>query len=58
MAIIFGVFAVGTGLGPVIGGLIVEHSTWRWVLWMRIRCDDESEYIGRRCWLPETFFHS
>jgi MFS family permease len=31
-AITFGCVGVGTALGPFIGGVIVQHSTWRWVL--------------------------
>lgn len=30
MGMIFAVFAVGTSLGPFIGGVIVQHSSWRW----------------------------
>jgi MFS family permease len=32
MGMIFAVFAVGTSLGPFIGGVIVQHSSWRWVV--------------------------
>lgn len=31
LAAIFGLVAIGTALGPFFGGLIVEHSDWRWV---------------------------
>lgn len=30
------VFAVSTVLGPLIGGLIVDHTTWRWIFYMNI----------------------
>ncbi|KAF7289343.1 Efflux pump FUS6 [Mycena indigotica] len=26
--------AIAYGCGPVIGGLFVEHSTWRWIFWL------------------------
>lgn len=29
-------FAVGTDLGPVIGGAMVERVGWRWVFWMNV----------------------
>jgi MFS family permease len=29
MAIIQGVFAIGTVIGPLLGGAIVQHSSWR-----------------------------
>ena len=28
------VWALGTILGPVLGGLFVEHSTWRWIFYV------------------------
>ncbi|CAB5000459.1 MAG: DHA2 family efflux MFS transporter permease subunit [Actinobacteria bacterium] len=30
------VFAVSTVLGPLIGGLIVDNTTWRWIFYMNI----------------------
>ncbi|KAF2431627.1 MFS general substrate transporter [Tothia fuscella] len=36
MAIIFAIFAVGTSLGPFIGGAIVQHASWRWVFWINL----------------------
>jgi MFS family permease len=29
-------FAVGTDLGPVVGGTMVERIGWRWVFWMNL----------------------
>ena len=31
MGIIFGAVTIGTALGPFVGGIVVERSTWRWV---------------------------
>jgi MFS family permease len=36
LALIFGLIAVGTALGPFFGGLIVEDSTWRWVFYLNL----------------------
>ena len=30
------VFAVGTSLGPTLGGLITEHLTWRWIFYINL----------------------
>jgi dipeptide/tripeptide permease len=36
MAIIYLAISVGTGIGPLAGGLIVERSTWRWVFLLNL----------------------
>ena len=36
MALVFGQIAVGTALGPLFGGLIVEYSSWRWVFYLNL----------------------
>ncbi|KAK7967869.1 DNA repair protein RAD50 [Apiospora aurea] len=36
MGVILAVFAVGTSIGPFLGGGIVEHTTWRWVFYINI----------------------
>ena len=36
MGIIFGAVTVGTALGPFIGGILVETTTWRWVFYLSI----------------------
>jgi EmrB/QacA subfamily drug resistance transporter len=30
------VFALGTSLGPTLGGLITEHLTWRWIFYLNV----------------------
>ena len=36
IGMIFGVIALGTALGPLFGGLIVQHTTWRWVFYLNL----------------------
>lgn len=36
LAAIFGVVALGTALGPLFGGLIVENISWRWVFYITL----------------------
>jgi len=31
LGIVFAVFAVGTSIGPFVGGIIVQRTSWRWV---------------------------
>ena len=35
MAIISSVFAVASILGPLLGGAINDHTTWRWVFLLK-----------------------
>ncbi|KAI1738082.1 major facilitator superfamily domain-containing protein [Xylaria scruposa] len=34
--IVFGVFSLGTAVGPLVGGAIVDGTTWRWVFWINL----------------------
>jgi len=36
MGLIFGTFGLGATLGPVIGGVIVQHVSWRWVFYINL----------------------
>ena len=36
LSVIFMVYAIGTALGPVIGGLFAERVTWRWVFYLNL----------------------
>lgn len=36
MAVIFSAISVGTGLGPFLGGVIVQSASWRWVFLLNI----------------------
>ncbi|KAL9121436.1 MAG: hypothetical protein Q9187_002006 [Circinaria calcarea] len=36
IAIIFGAITVGTALGPFLGGIIVQTTSWRWVFWLNL----------------------
>ncbi|OBT75973.1 hypothetical protein VF21_05746 [Pseudogymnoascus sp. 05NY08] len=36
MGIVFAAFAVGTFIGPILGGAIVDHISWRWVFYINL----------------------
>jgi MFS family permease len=36
MALILSIFAIGTSLGPFIGGAIVQTTTWRWLFYINL----------------------
>ncbi|KAI0470114.1 major facilitator superfamily domain-containing protein [Xylariaceae sp. FL0804] len=36
MGIVFGVFSLGTAAGPLVGGAIVDSTTWRWVFYINL----------------------
>lgn len=40
MAIVFGMVSLGTSLGSLFGGLIIEYSTWRWAFHMALPIGD------------------
>lgn len=36
MGMVFILFAVGSGIGPFIGGVLVQQVTWRWVFYINL----------------------
>ena len=36
LGIMFGLIALGTTLGPLFGGLIVQNTSWRWVFYLNV----------------------
>jgi MFS family permease len=36
LALIFSLIAIGAALGPLFGGVILQHSTWRWVFYLNL----------------------
>ena len=36
LAIVFAAISVGTSIGPIMGGIIVQNTTWRWVFFLNI----------------------
>ncbi|KAI1765786.1 major facilitator superfamily domain-containing protein [Hypoxylon sp. FL1150] len=51
MGIIFAVFAIGSSLGPFIGGAIAQGATWRWVFWINL------PIAAVALFLPVAFLH-
>ncbi|OJZ85201.1 hypothetical protein ASPFODRAFT_136968 [Aspergillus luchuensis CBS 106.47] len=63
LGLMFGLIAIGTTLGPLFGGLIVQYTTWRWVfylnvpiggaamvtlfLFLRVKSDHTPDYLHR-----------
>lgn len=35
-SLVLAAWAIGTIFGPLIGGAIVEHTTWRWCFWLNL----------------------
>lgn len=44
-------FAVATVIGPLIGGLLVEHVSWRWVFYVNVPVG-VAALAGLRLWMP------
>ncbi|KAF8846456.1 MFS general substrate transporter [Acephala macrosclerotiorum] len=36
MGMIFAIFSIGTSLGPFVGGIIVQRTSWRWVFYLNL----------------------
>lgn len=36
LGMMFGMIALGTTMGPLFGGLIVQHASWRWVFYLNV----------------------
>ncbi|KAI1358277.1 MFS general substrate transporter [Xylaria arbuscula] len=34
--IVLGAFSLGTAVGPLVGGAIVDGTTWRWIFWINV----------------------
>ncbi|KAK9796363.1 putative Major facilitator superfamily domain-containing protein [Seiridium cardinale] len=53
---VLGAWALGTCIGPLIGGAIVEHTTWRWVfylmfpIWSFLFMGSATSFLIAICW--------
>ncbi|OQE39080.1 hypothetical protein PENCOP_c007G03307 [Penicillium coprophilum] len=36
IAIVLTVYSIGSSMGPFVGGIIVQHTTWRWVFYINL----------------------
>ncbi|KAK7910578.1 Major facilitator superfamily domain- general substrate transporter [Apiospora marii] len=36
IGVIYAVFGLGTAVGPPVGGVIAQYSSWRWVFWLNL----------------------
>ncbi|KAH7348435.1 major facilitator superfamily domain-containing protein [Rhexocercosporidium sp. MPI-PUGE-AT-0058] len=36
LGIVLSTFTIGASVGPFIGGIIVQNTTWRWIFWMNL----------------------
>ncbi|OIW25254.1 MFS general substrate transporter, partial [Coniochaeta ligniaria NRRL 30616] len=45
---------MGPACGPIMGGFVVEHSTWHWLFYATSALSAAIQVAGI-CWLPETY---
>src|SRR5947209_6926645 len=50
---IMAVFAVAASVGPLLGGLLVDHASWRWVFYVNLPVGALA-LAGLHLWLPST----
>src|SRR6202049_4633105 len=48
-----GFTAITTAIGPVLGGWLVEHASWRWVFFINLPIAAAVIVISQ-CWIPES----
>lgn len=49
-----GLGGIAAALGPLLGGLLVEYASWRWVFWVNLPLAVVTVVVARRA-VPETF---
>ena len=54
LAVLFAAVTIGTSLGPFVGGIIIEKTTWRWVFYMWVLLSFTSDQ-PRTNSIKETF---
>ena len=53
LGVLLGVFALGAVLGPNLGGLLVQHLSWRWIFWINVPLGVLGALLLARADVPE-----